>query len=680
MKKFYGALRLQNKSKLFSLLVICAFIGACKKDAIDRADTSVNATLKQGAKILYAGAALGSSLERTDSDNPALSTDTTVKKIVLGATLLNPYTLPNMTQAFQNVYGQLPPNTLSATDRYIQFSPSNESEFIALLEDKNIEKSSYPLDKIVVSSGSYYEQAGVNFVSTFPVIYSVVPMGTVLPAVPYQVIAQMYIPKSSPIWEQEAFKLTNNDDFMTNDFKQNRASIINTVRQNPCSDLPLEFLSLIGGCNVESEKAARGSQKVHGIVEVENYPACPSKWRPIRKVKVIIRGGWLWLKRDVVYADNNGSFTSDKNFSKAKFELGYRNDFGRVIPYSNGWQYIWNFMDELKPDFPFILEGSALSNVQLRVGHNFNPQSDPASYWCGAVIHNGLIEQHEMCLQEGIQPPFYLHVVLHQKDGAHHAGTRMMHYVNGVSSLATFKNFLESLGINLIGALSMNLLTVYGSDVKFGCGSETPEMGFFNTDRYCELIYHEFGHASHCTKVGPHWWVEFGLAEYNNPGPPPYGNGDTYYHHIIAVGEAWAYHIGHYMAQMKWGNCTTTFPEQGDIDHLQNVLYFSNAQQPALNSQLNFLENFEPDRVQDPMRWIPKGLMWDLMDEHIDNSVVVMDSVYFFTNKVLFHAMNNDIKNMQQFRDNLIQEVSGIPFLNAQKNKVINLFKEYHYE
>ena len=61
----------------------------------------------------------------------------------------------------------------------------------------------------------------------------------------------------------------------------------------------------------------------------------------------------------------------------------------------------------------------------------------------------------------------------------------------------------------------------------------------------------------------------------------------------IAVGESWAYHMGHFLANKKWGLECTTFPEQGtDNGNFLFTIDFSAG--GGKSSKENFLEDFNP--------------------------------------------------------------------------------------
>jgi len=86
---------------------------------------------------------------------------------------------------------------------------------------------------------------------------------------------------------------------------------------------------------------------------------------------------------------------------------------------------------------------------------------------------------------------------------------------------------------------------------------------------------------------------------------------------------------------------------------------------------LNAIEDFSPNRMNDPFRWIPEGIYYDMFDVRNEN-VPVLDAVSNYSNLQFFNALDNDVRSIPQFRQRLFLETG---FNQA----VINLFAEYNY-
>lgn len=189
-------------------------------------------------------------------------------------------------------------------------------------------------------------------------------------------------------------------------------------------------------------------------------------------------------------------------------------------------------------------------------------------------------------------------------------------------------------------------------------------------------------HATHYTKAGANWYTQFVYAELaeiaahlgGNDVLNPYGRGTTANSPIIALGEGWAYHAGHFLADQRFGFQSSNIGEQGET-------YTSNSPVNGLSSHLNLLEDFDPvnRRAADPFSWIPQGLLYDLMDNRNDNNtfpfrVPLNDVVSGYTNQQFCSALQSDVTSLQQFRARLLSQ-NG----NSQATGVNSIFAFYGY-
>jgi len=197
-------------------------------------------------------------------------------------------------------------------------------------------------------------------------------------------------------------------------------------------------------------------------------------------------------------------------------------------------------------------------------------------------------------------------------------------------------------------------------------------------DAMAELCYHEFTHAAHYAKVGNTQYGNFIQSSINeiiaNFGTEfsPYGQGNTGNSPIIALYESWAYYMGHWLTNRKYGTLSGQFNEQG-------IGYVNNFPVNGINSNLNLLENFSPNRQNDPFRWIPQGLLYDLIDNRNDfaitgNPLFPGDLVSNYTNQEFFNALDSDINSLPAFRIRLLNENN-----NNQAADVNALFAFYNF-
>lgn len=78
------------------------------------------------------------------------------------------------------------------------------------------------------------------------------------------------------------------------------------------------------------------------------------------------------------------------------------------------------------------------------------------------------------------------------------------------------------------------------------------------------------------------------------------------------------------------------------------------------------MEDFTPARTTDPFRWIPQGLMYDLIDNRNDNNafprrVLLNDIVSGYTTAQLFNALQSDITTLQGYHARLISQINNNP-------------------
>src|SRR5205809_7979991 len=99
--------------------------------------------------------------------------------------------------------------------------------------------------------------------------------------------------------------------------------------------------------------------------------------------------------------------------------------------------------------------------------------------------------------------------------------------------------------------------------------------------------------------------------------------------------------MGHFMADLKYGINSVGAVEQG-ITYFNGPIWEGGIQvaNTGLNAHLNLLEDFSPARTNDPFRWIPQGLYYDLMDDRNDQAfgrINLNDVVTGYTNQQFFN-------------------------------------------
>jgi hypothetical protein len=182
------------KSKIFLAvfigLCLSLIIYACAKDENNsESHTNYEATTKATLRT------------RTPSN-----TNTSENVTVLGRQRNNPYTITNMTLAFNTVYKT---NLLAipSTHKYVKFLPTS-GEHLAELQDWELNTLTpvfdFPLEYEVTTLGDYYIDPAIQD-SAYTYRYASVPVNVSLPNVPNQILAQLFIPPINSYVAEQAF-------------------------------------------------------------------------------------------------------------------------------------------------------------------------------------------------------------------------------------------------------------------------------------------------------------------------------------------------------------------------------------------------------------------------------------------------------------------------------------------
>lgn len=307
------------------------------------------------------------------------------------------------------------------------------------------------------------------------------------------------------------------------------------------------------------------------------------------------------------------------------------------------------------------------------IGYIFPLIADASSkgriYWAGATSHNAVQDYREYAVQEGIgQPPTGIHIFMNR-------------YLSGVTPML-HKRFIDDLPHELIEQMLMPK-NLWGSiagginaflfvlkhqvDVAVSYRQGT-------SDELKETMYHELTHAAHYEALGNSWYSPFVDAEVasikrtilDDKDYNPYGRSTGPDADIIALGESWAYYMGHYLADRQYGTSAGCQIEQ---DGGSSWCNFNGTGHP----HLDVLESFDPNLPTDPFQWIPQGLFHDLRDTSNENTPLV-DQVTGYTNQQMFNAFQSDIFTLQEYRYKLLLQ-NG----NNQAAGVNALFSQYGY-
>ena len=124
---------------------------------------------------------------------------------LLGEARNNPYTVENMTLAWNSLYPEHSYTQLPATHQYIKFSPASMDELVVIIENE-LDHFDFPVEYEVLQEGDYYIAPGKS-IEELPELYAVVPAGFQMPdsITSYEVLENLVLPPESSFLTARAF-------------------------------------------------------------------------------------------------------------------------------------------------------------------------------------------------------------------------------------------------------------------------------------------------------------------------------------------------------------------------------------------------------------------------------------------------------------------------------------------
>jgi hypothetical protein len=597
-----------------------------------------------------------------DSED-GLTFDSILKPTILGARLIgNPYSVANMQQASRNLTNGIAGITENAW--YVRFKPSNYSQ-LAALEDLDIDLFDYPLDYELIQEGDYYDD-GATPAEEIPWLYAVVNPNFTAPAgITFQLLERIHVPNNYFL-ENEAFAITGNNVDTAGcgaNASLNGGAQANSVAECDCSSRPS---ALSCDCRAQCGYDTRNcvtplptvppSRIPGGVITVTDD--IRNLQVPVRNTRMVAR---RFLKVERTFTDNNGNYRFTKSFrNKVTLLIKFKNN-DAIIKGLRGVR-LWQILQPVKINMGRF-RGN-INNIPYNVNDNNDVRNRGARHWAAATTHNAVQEyilDHAPAETIGT-PPNKLRILTVPGNGSGSAPMFAKRFVSNLPEYFLRQYILTASGAYLLTYVN-SLITVLTGRVDVTIGYNRFQNGVTTpNDAMAELCYHELTHAAHYNKVGNSWYGNFVQAEINqiianfNGANAPYGTATSPDAPIIALGESWAYHMGHWLTNIKYGVLSGTFREQ------VNQVYSNNTPVGGLNSNLNLLEDFNPRRNDiDPFWWIPQGLYYDLNDNRNDNNIVptrvpVDDNVLGYNNQQFFNALDADINNLPAYRVRLLNE------------------------
>lgn len=422
-------------------------------------------------------------ISHISSDFSGIKGDNT-EEFHIGRKLNNPYTVENMKKAQDSLLGigQLEnPIDIQATHLYVQMYPEDSADMNKILEDTTLHLFPYPLDYEIEGEGSFEINEGDT-----PEVYTVVPVGYNIP-INYRVIDECFIPTdySDPnivTLEIGSFTRTGN------------------TTEEELEDL-FSTKSLL--------KYPKGYVRVWNTVSNQN--------EGVRKVRVYTR---KIVRIASAYTNDNGYYSMN---------LGYLWDPNYAVAFENknGFK-IWGNIGPLTPAIHDVGEHSR-SGYDITIGKS-------SQAWPWATINNAaLLYRTEFVSHFGVTntPSNLRFWYVNKYSDLGSASTPMLRHVAGMASLQV------ATWLQIFGVSSSTSYIIGGA---LWCAMQfCPDILVLNnnattTKALQSTIFHEMSHATHYSKVGSAYWLNYVGQICLNGG---YGSSENGTNGIIGVGEMW---------------------------------------------------------------------------------------------------------------------------------------------
>lgn len=608
----------------------------------------------------------------------------------LGVKLTNPYLIPNMQQAYTNL--GLSSSMATITNKYVRFKPTvaQLATLDSTLDAQGLELFETPVDYVVTYEGDYYQDPSIpDSLPTWQ--YAVVPANFVFPSgITYEIIAQIHIPGDSyTAIETEAERLASIQDSLNGSSSSGMSATISPNIAEDClpgwvwdprlrrcinTNCPTGYYWDGDQCVLNNPPPPPPPPAADAAVPAGTITVFDNNFGTnlaVRKARVVAR---RWFKIERVFTDITGHYVFTKRFKdKVRINIKFKNDDAQIRAFRGArlWQMLYAVQRTLG-----IFSGnkSAIDFTFLRI---VPVNSKGMRYWAAATVHNAVQEYRVYAPQEGIAlPPTGLKIIL-TNWGRGSAATPLFNkrWANGLGQEFVLTFLATAINPIAGGVAAAIVVLKHQFDITISYNIDPTRL---NSGWLKETAYHELTHAGHYTALGNAWYTSFVdkvisevISNFLNPTFSPYGGGNNSFSSpMIALGESWAYYMGHFLANRTYGFSSSASIEQG-------ISYTNNNPVNGLSSHINLLEDFSPFRTNDPFHWIPQGLFYDLNDTRNEQRITggpVDDNCSNYTNSQMFNAFQSTIYSLQTYRVRLLQTTT-----NPTSGFVPNLFSQYGY-
>lgn len=561
----------------------------------------------------------------------------------LGKKLENPYSIKNMKKAIQLLMSAVPEaghpgaHNLLPTHLYVRFLPDNKRELDMLDGDSTLLYDPVPFGYENTTKLEYYHDPTIPK-DKITWLYAFVPVNYTFPKLRYEILEEIYRPNDEyDELEVLALKLTGNLNAKVVDDKE--------IMSKDLSDK--ELLAIF---------SKRYNPK--GTIHVENSYGGSV---PLRRAAIYIKTLW-W--NDVTTTDDNGYYIVDR---------GYK-DIPSV--------YIWNRNSTNYTTQRWTEHAGFWVSDKLGEGKEFNftirhDMGSKRDLWVKSTINNAYVIYDDFALNNGFIRPYEVKTWVFKN--LTYGGAPMLHnqlltaysvYYPGIA-IGNSENFGSVVGKSGILALSPILDEIIASTVKH---SHLPDIVIgTNNQKTSEIyakVFHELAHYSHKNKLNNSYWANVQYQAMYDGTSGLYGDGSPTYARHAGLAETWSHFVEYQLMELTGLSLRENYST--------NVTAYNRdpATIPATSTQ-----------AAGSARWIPSGLLKDLMDA--DNNMIVLrsgrnyesivgygiDRVSGFTYKEIYDLLTSDVVSVAHLKTKIISQYS---YKNTN-NEITELFELYGY-
>ena len=617
---------------VFVLTIMAAVLSGCKKEKFisDIQTQDISSPLSFTTSELPLG-------DTKDGDG--------ANRMEIGIERGIPYSLRNMRVAadFIDANSTLGRMTIVPTHYYVQFNPFNEDHLILLdsLCD-TYALFNYPIQNEVVKEGNHLSLSS-STLNKFDPLYASIPIGDVLPDIPYQVIDTLYDPDDVQFdLIIVSYVLTGNANLLG--IKYNGENL------TP-STLP-QYLAL--------PESTRGNAGYYPegklMVQISG-----NDYVPVRNTELNIVRFCIPHKTST---DSTGDFKLRKKmYGEVKIRATWRND-DFIIRKS------WNEMLGIATSDAVCTmnKNNAGSETRIKI-----KQTDP-HLWYKATVNNSLHKYNQHMDARGVsgvhnKANIWVMVSNSGKGGAAPLAKKYAWAVTYNGVLSGWLQYLAPVTYPIITQFNLLFRNLYPDIVLSLTNSNQ------NTLAIDWTVFHESGHFSHGVKAGGNFWCEFVRREFenivNNSNNNPYQDGTK---PSIASGQLIALCEG-------WADFCRFITLNNYYDGYSNYLedYTMRETPSLLNNQVgDYRKDF----------WWLSGLLWDIVDNTPEtNSTRVNGLTGEFKNNIVDNLMIGGFDNLLPVYNCLTSNTKNGGHLKAKlithypnnTSQINELFTSYGY-